>query len=70
LKSLTQKTKIWHNNALTRRFGRYSFTIFGLKMMVKSGVEKIFLKYLNAQAIFKQLFLLHGKEDFCTKLQI
>jgi hypothetical protein len=28
--SLTQKTKIWHNNAVSRRFGRYSFQkIFG-----------------------------------------
>ena len=22
--SLTQKTKIWHNNAVSRRFGKYS----------------------------------------------
>ena len=27
-------------------------TIFGLKMMVKSGLEKIFLKFLHAGAIF------------------
>ena len=27
-------------------------TIFGLKMMVKSGLEKIFLKFLHAEAIF------------------
>ena len=26
--------------------------IFGLKMMVKSGLEKTFLKFLHAQAIF------------------
>ena len=26
--------------------------MFGLKMMVKSGLEKIFLKFLNAEAIF------------------
>ena len=26
--------------------------IVGLKMMVKSGLEKIFLKFLQAQAIF------------------
>ena len=26
--------------------------IFGLKMMVKSGLEKIFLKFLHAEAIF------------------
>ena len=25
MKSLTQITKSWHNNALSRRFGRYSF---------------------------------------------
>jgi len=34
-------------------------TIFGLKMMVKSGLEKIFLKFLHAQAIFFQIILLH-----------
>ena len=27
-------------------------TIFGLKMMVKSDLEKIFLKFLHAEAIF------------------
>jgi hypothetical protein len=27
-------------------------TIFGLKMMVKSGVEKILLKFLHAKVIF------------------
>ena len=26
--------------------------IFGLNMMVKSGLEKIFLKFLHAEAIF------------------
>ena len=26
--------------------------IFGLKMMVKSGLEKLFLKFLHAEAIF------------------
>ena len=28
------------------------FIIFGLKMMVKSGLEKIFLKFFHALAIF------------------
>ena len=27
-------------------------TIFGLKMIVKSGLEKIFLKFLHAEVIF------------------
>ena len=27
--------------------------IFGLKMMVKSGLEKIFLKFLHAQSLFQ-----------------
>ena len=27
-------------------------TIFGLKMMVESGLEKIFMKILDAEAIF------------------
>ena len=26
--------------------------VFGLKMMVKSGLEKIFLKFLHAQSLF------------------
>ena len=27
-------------------------SIFGLKLMMKSGLEKIFLKFLHAQAVF------------------
>ena len=30
----------------------WNFSISGLKMMVKSGLEKIVLKFLHAQAIF------------------
>ena len=30
--------------------------IFGLKMMVKSGLEKIFLKTLHAQSLFRKFF--------------
>ena len=30
----------------------YKITIFGLKIMVKSGLEKIFLKFLHAEDIF------------------
>ena len=30
----------------------WNFSISGLKMMVKSGLEKIFLKFLHVQAIF------------------
>ena len=30
----------------------YKITIFGLKMMVKSGLEKIFLKFLHAGDYF------------------
>ena len=29
----------------------YKNTIFGLKIMVKSGLEKIFFKFLHAEAI-------------------
>ena len=35
-------------------------------MMVKSGLEKIFLKFLKAEAIFFELILLHRKEAFAT----
>jgi hypothetical protein len=30
----------------------HKINVFGLKMMVKSGLEKIVLKFLHAQAIF------------------
>ena len=43
------------------------FTIFGLKMTVKSSVGKIFLKLFHVQAIFK-LFLLHKKDNFWYKI--
>ena len=43
----------------------YKITIFGLKMMVKSGLEKKNLKFLNAEAIFFKFILLHKNEDFC-----
>ena len=42
----------------------HEITISCLKMMVKSGQEKIFLKILHAEAIFFYFILLHGKEDF------
>ena len=35
----------------------FKINIFGLKMMVKSGLEKIFLKFLHAQAIFRLIDL-------------
>ena len=48
----------------------WNFSISGQKMMVKSGLEEIFLKFLHAQAIFEKSDLLHKSEDFCTKWQI
>jgi hypothetical protein len=38
--------------------------IFGLKMMMKSGLEKIILKFLHAQAIFYSINLPHRKDEF------
>ena len=38
-------------------------------MMVKSGLEKIFLKFLLAQAFLGPTDLLHKWEDFYPKLQ-
>ena len=32
--------------------------VLGLNMMVKSGVEKIFLKFLHAQAIFRLILFI------------
>ena len=43
--------------------------IFGLKMMVKSGLEKIFLKFLHAHS-FRPPDLLHKSEDLGLKIQI
>ena len=44
--------------------------IFGLKMMMKSGLEKIILKFLHVQAIFYWKDLPHRKEEFWSKVQI
>ena len=41
--------------------------IFGLKMMVKSGLEKICLKF---QGLFQTPDLLHKSEDIGLKIQI
>ena len=38
-------------------------------MIVKSGIEKIFLKFLHAQSLF-WTDLLHKGEDFCPIFQI
>ena len=35
--------------------------------MLKSGLEKIFLKSLHAQSLFRKIFLLHRKDEFCKK---
>ena len=32
--------------------------IFGLKMMMKCGLEKIFLKFLHAQSLFQIVFFI------------
>ena len=46
--------------------------IFGLKMIMKSGLEKIFMKSLHAQSLFwKTFFLSISREEvLITKLQI
>ena len=33
-------------------------SIFGLKLMMKSGLEKIFLKFLHAQRLFQKVFFI------------
>ena len=40
--------------------------VFVLKMMMESGLEKIFLKFLHAQAIFRLIDLLHKVEGLCV----
>ena len=41
--------------------------IFGLKMIVKSGLEKIILKFLYAQNYFNELSTLHKSTIFLIK---
>ena len=48
----------------------WNLSISGLKMMVKSGLETILLKFLQAQAIFYEMNLLHRKEEFWPNLQV
>jgi len=36
----------------------YRINIFGLKMMMKSGIEKIFSKFLHAQSLFQIVFFI------------
>ena len=48
----------------------WKFSISGLKMMVKSGLEKIFLKFLHVLTIFYKMNLPHRKEGFWSKVQI
>ena len=36
----------------------YKSNIFGLKMMMKSDLEKIFLKFLHAQSLFQKVFFI------------
>ena len=38
-------------------------TILRLKMMVKTGLEKIFLKFLHAETIFFWFILIYRKEE-------
>ena len=42
-------------------------TIFGLKMMVKSGLEKIFLKFLHAGNYFPLLYKKTPNHKFSNK---
>ena len=44
--------------------------IFGLRMIVKSGLEKIFLKSLHAQTLFRLTHLLHKSEGLGLKIQL
>ena len=44
--------------------------IFGLKMMVKTGVEKMFFNSFMHKAYFGPTDLLHKRKSFCPTLQI
>ena len=41
---------------------------FGSKMMMKSGLEKIFLKFLHAQSLFWKIFFTSQKGAFVHKI--
>ena len=45
-------------------------TIFSQKMMLKSGLGRVFLNFLHAESIFFQFVLLHRKEEFFAKSKI
>ena len=44
--------------------------IFGLKMMVGSGLEKIYSKFLYAQSLFQTYDLFCKRKDLGLKVQI
>ena len=44
-------------------------TKFGLKMMVKSGLEKIFLKFLNAEDYFPLFYKSAQNHKFSDKIK-
>ena len=46
----------------------YKINIFGLNMMLKSGLEKIFLKFLHARAIFLVSHFTSYKGGFLHKI--
>ena len=50
----------WHKNVLLIELSEYLNNIFGLKMIVKSSLEKIFLKILHAHTIAQCLTWYYG----------
>ena len=60
MKSLAQKTKIWHNNVISRRFGKYSFFFdqFRLKLLDPQSFHFFSLEKSNlrAQLLSKTFF--------------
>ena len=62
--SLTQKTKIWHNNVVSRRFGKYSFQLIFLSLM--HWFEKHEFSKKNHWAPFK---VVEVKKSFLRSLR-
>ena len=52
---------------MTKNLG-LEMTIFGLKMMVKSGLENIILKFLHAQSLFWIIFFASKKGRFLHQI--
>ena len=64
MKSLTQKTKIWHNNHLSRRFGKYSFP----RHLILALSQKFLTKWLFNTDLSIEKHLLQTSQNEETRV--